>query len=177
MAGEIHAADAVAKVHASAIGAFGSPDLGPIGFFSDEGVAIRRMPARRRRLPRLPEHAVEPVVLITAVMGMGGGLARAAVRDGARGVVIAATGVGNTTPVLLAACRDAIGDGIPVLLATRCPAGAARPQYGFPGGGRAWEAAGAIFVGHLHPLKARVALALGLGAGMSEREFRELFRE
>ena len=38
--------------------------------------------------------------------------------------------------------------------------------YAFPGGGATWIRAGALPVGHLCALKARVALALGLGAGL-----------
>jgi L-asparaginase len=40
------------------------------------------------------------------------------------------------------------------------------PAYAFPGGGATWVRAGAIPVGTLCAIKARVALALGLGAGL-----------
>jgi L-asparaginase len=177
MAGEIHAADAVIKAHPDAIAAFRSPDLGPLGFVSDAGVAVLRVRGRRRALPRVPERAAEPVVLVTAVSGGDGELVRLAARAGARGFVVAATGAGNTAPDLLDACREAMRDGLPVVLATRCPAGAPRPLYGFAGGGRSWAAAGAIFSGHLHPLKARVAVALGLGAGLDRDGIRQLLEE
>ena len=177
MAGEIHAADAVVKLHTDAIGAFGSPNLGPLGFVSDAGAVVLRVRGRRRRLPLVPERTVEPVWLITAVSGMNGDLVRLATRAGARGFVVAATGAGNTVPDLLDACREAMRDGLPVVLASRCPAGAARPLYGFPGGGRSWTAAGAIFAGHLHALKARVAVALGLGAGLDCDGIRALLEE
>jgi L-asparaginase len=177
MAGEVHAADAVVKSHSEAVTAFRSPDLGPLGFVSEEGLALHRLRARRRHLPRIPARAAEPVVLLTVVMGMDGGLVRAATRDGARGFVIAAAGAGNTTPDLLEACREAMSRGLPVVLASRCPAGAARPLYGFPGGGRSWAQAGALFAGHLHPLKARVALALGLGAGLGSNDLAALLQE
>ena len=36
----------------------------------------------------------------------------------------------------------------------------------FPGGGAEWVRAGALPVGHLCAVKARVALALGIGAGL-----------
>jgi L-asparaginase len=38
--------------------------------------------------------------------------------------------------------------------------------YAFPGGGATWIRAGAIQTGTLCAIKARVALALGLGAGL-----------
>ena len=51
----------------------------------------------------------------------------------------------------------------------RCAAGGVAPVYGFPGGGRSWQAAGAMLAGTLSGPKARVALALGLGAGLDRR--------
>ena len=56
--------------------------------------------------------------------------------------------------------------GIPVVLASRTGAGRVGPTYAFPGGGARWAQAGAIMAGTLTPVKARVALALGLGAGL-----------
>ena len=60
-----------------------------------------------------------------------------------------------------------MADGLPVVLATRCPIGAAGTGYAFPGGGATWVRAGAILAGHLGGPKARIALALGLGAGLT----------
>jgi L-asparaginase len=57
-----------------------------------------------------------------------------------------------------------------VALTTRCPSGSARPGYGFPGGSSAWWEAGAIFTGTLDGLKARMLLALGIGAGLSPED-------
>ena len=87
----------------------------------------------------------------------------AAVATGARGVVMAATGAGNTSAGLLAAAERAIADGVTVVLASRCPAGAVSTAYAFPGGGATWVRAGAIPTGTLCAIKARVALALSRG--------------
>jgi L-asparaginase len=97
---------------------------------------------------------------------MDGSLLDAAVAAGADGIVVAATGAGNTDPALLAAAVRAIDAGIPVAHATRCPAGRAGATYAFPGGGAGWVRAGALPVGHLCAVKARVALALGIGAAL-----------
>jgi len=59
-----------------------------------------------------------------------------------------------------------LAPGIPVAHASRCPAGRAGAAYAFPGGGAEWIRAGALPVGHLCAVKARIALALGLGAGL-----------
>jgi L-asparaginase len=98
----------------------------------------------------------------------------AAVRDGARGVVVAATGSGNTHPDLLRAAVDARGAGVVVVLASRTGAGAVGPTYAFPGGGATWVRAGIPLAGGLTPVQARVALALGLGAGMGGAALAEL---
>ena len=56
--------------------------------------------------------------------------------------------------------------GLPVVLTTRCPAGRAGTGYAFPGGGATWVRAGALLSGYLGGPKARIALALGIGAGL-----------
>ena len=107
------------------------------------------------------------VELVQAGIGSDGAMLDAAVATGARGVVMAATGAGNTSAGLLAAAERAIADGVTVVLASRCPAGAVSTAYAFPGGGATWVRAGAIPTGTLCAIKARVALALGLGAGLA----------
>jgi L-asparaginase len=50
--------------------------------------------------------------------------------------------------------------------ASRAASGRVGTGYAFPGGGAQWAKAGAIQAGHLSGPKARVALALGIGAGL-----------
>jgi L-asparaginase len=110
--------------------------------------------------------AAEGVRLVVATIGADGAEIDAFRAAGADGFVVAATGGGNTSPLLLAAAERAIADGLPVVLTTRSPSGAATAAYAFPGGGATWVRAGAMLSGHLGGPKARVALALGLGAGL-----------
>jgi len=105
---------------------------------------------------------------------MDGALVDAAVATGAEGLVVEATGAGNTSDSLLQAGTRAIAAGLPVVLTTRCPAGRATDAYAFPGGGATWLAAGALAAGYLGGPKARVALALGLGAGLERDALRDL---
>jgi L-asparaginase len=104
-------------------------------------------------------------------------LVRAALAQGSRGLVIEATGAGNTDPDLLAAAVEAMDAGVPVVLTTRCGAGAVGPLYGFPGGGRTWQEAGAILAGSRSGPKARVALALGLGCSLDRAGLATLLGE
>jgi L-asparaginase len=164
LAGTVEAADDVQKSHATALGTFRSPNGGSLARVGSDGVELIRPRGPRRHVAT--DHAAERVYLITATVGADAVLLDAAVAAGADGIVVAATGSGNTDPSLLAAAERAMAAGIPVALASRCPGGRATAGYAFPGGGATWLRAGALPVGHLCALKARVALALGMGAGL-----------
>jgi L-asparaginase len=166
MAGLALPADDVVKTDSLALDTFQAPNTGPLARISDGVLELLRGRPVRRHLPGPPSRAAENVALITAVVATDGSLVRAAVERGAPGVVIEATGAGNTDPDLLAAAREAMARDIPVVLTSRCLSGGVAPAYGFPGGGRSWSDAGAILAGTLSGPKARVALALGLGAGL-----------
>ena len=164
LGGTIEPADDVLKLHATALDTFASPNGGSLGRVGPGGVTLFRARAGRRHVTT--DQAAERVHLIVATVAMDGRLLEAALDAGADGIVVAATGSGNTSPGLLAAAERAIRDGIPVCLASRCAGGRATAGYAFPGGGATWIRAGALPVGHLCALKARVALAIGLGAGL-----------
>jgi L-asparaginase len=164
LAGSIDPADDVTKTHASSLTTFRSPNTGPLGaVVADQVVVWRRRVARRHVAAT---RASERVHLVTAVVGIDGALIDGAMAAGAEGIVVAATGAGNTSPALLAAAERAIAAGIPVVLTTRALGGRAGVGYAFPGGGATWARAGAIMAGHLSGPKSRVALALGIGAGL-----------
>ena len=164
LGGTIEPADDVTKLHATALDTFASPNGGSLGRVTPAGVSLLRARAGRRLVAT--DRAAEHVHLVTATVAMDARLLDAAFDIGADGIVVAATGSGNTSQELLVAAERAIRAGIPVALASRCPAGRATAGYAFPGGGANWLRAGALPVGHLCALKARVALALGLGAGL-----------
>ena len=166
LAGTIEAADDVTKMDTTAFDTFGSPNRGSLGTVSEAGVVeLGAGRGPRRRLRPVPADGAR-VELVQAGIGSDGAMIEAAVAAGARGNVVAATGAGNTSAGLLAAAERAMGGGVTVVLASRCPAGAVSTAYAFPGGGATWVRAGAIPAGTLCAIKARVALALGLGAGL-----------
>lgn len=164
LGGTIEPADDVVKMHTSALDTFSSPNGGSLGRVGSAGVTVFRRRVGRRHVTTA--RAAERVHLVTATVAMDGSLLDAAVAAGADGIVVAATGDGNTDAGLLAAAVRAMDSGVPVALASRCPAGRAAAAYAFPGGGATWLRAGALPVGHLCAVKARIALALGLGAGL-----------
>jgi L-asparaginase len=162
--GTIEPADDVTKSHASAFDTFRSLDRGSLGRVTGERVALDRPRGVRRHVAT--DRAAERVFLVVATVATDGTPIQALHAAGADGFVVAATGAGNTDPRLLAAAQAAIADGLPVVVTTRCPIGAANQDYAFPGGGATWVRAGAIPAGHLGGPKARIALALGIGAGL-----------
>lgn len=176
LSGSIDAADDVTKTHATSPTTFHSLNAGPLGEVSGGRVIVGRRRAGRRLLAGATS-AAEPVPLITAVVSMDASIFDVVVAAGARGVVVEATGSGNTSPELLAAARRAIDAGIPVVEATRCAAGRVGSAYAFPGGGAQWARAGAIQAGYLTGPKARVALAVGLGSGLGRDALHELFAD
>lgn len=164
MAGEIHAADDVRKTHTHAYATFQSPNTGRLGLVADGRVTLlrRRQPLH---LPRIPASAALPVPILGVALDDAPRTPAAAA-----GLVVAAAGGGNTPPAYLEVARELLAAGVPVALTTRCPSGRALPGYGFPGGSSQWWDAGAIFTGTLDALKARVLLALGVGAGLGVDE-------
>lgn len=163
LAGTIEAADDVQKMHATALDTFRSPNRGSLGTVGPAAVSLLRVRGPRRHVST---DRAGLVYLVTATVAADAVLLDAAVGAGADGIVVAAAGSGNTDPSLLAAAERAMATGVAVALASRCPAGRATAGYAFPGGGANWLKAGVLPVGNLCALKARVALALGLGAGL-----------
>ncbi len=166
LAGTIEPADDVTKTHASALDTFRSLNAGRLGRVEDGRVIFERKPGPRRG-PLALERAAEPIPIVIATVAMDPSILDAVTALGPAGIVVEATGAGNTAPGLLDAATRAMTAGIPVVLTTRCPGGAAGTAYGFPGGGASWVRAGAMLAGTLTGPKARIALALGLGAGLA----------
>jgi L-asparaginase len=160
----INQADDVTKTHASALDTFQCLNVGPLGRVDGNRVFVDRARGERRHVAT--GRAAEGVQLVVAHVAMDGSQLAAAAERGAPGIVVEATGAGNTSARLLDAAIAAMERGSTVVLTTRAPSGAAGAGYAFPGGGGTWVRAGALLAGHLGGPKARVALALGLGAGL-----------
>jgi L-asparaginase len=173
--GTINPADAVTKTHAGALDSFQCLDTGPLGRVVDGSVVVSGARAPRRHVST--EHAAEGVLLLTAHVAMDGSLLDAAAALRPPGIIVEATGAGNTAAAVVEAAGRAMGQGIAIAFTTRCPAGAASDAYAFPGGGATWVRAGAMLAGHLSGPKARIALALGLGAGLDAAALAELLAD
>ena len=175
MAGELHGADDVRKTNTHAHATFQSPNAGRLGLVADGRATLlrRRTPLR---LSRFPDHAALPVHLVTAVLDADPSALDRLLELVPAGLVVAATGGGNTAPWLLDVAVGLMSRDVPVMLTTRCPSGRVQAGYGFPGGSSRWWEAGAIFSGTLDPLKARMLMALGIGSGASLDELAAVCR-
>lgn len=173
--GSILEAETAVKTDTSALDTFRARDGDSVGEVGADGVRVTRQPTSRARLPELPPTVSEDVHLITAVTGMDGSLVRLLRGSPPQGLVVAATGAGNTHPDLLDAARELMGEGTVVCLTSRCWTGRVAPAYAFPGGGAQWQRAGALLSALSGP-KCRIALALGLAAGLDDARLREIVR-
>jgi L-asparaginase len=165
LAGTIEPADDVTKTHTSALDTFRSLNFGRIGRVVEGRVVVER-PRGPRRPVLAGDHLAGPIPIVTATVAMDAAIMDAAMDGRPAGIVVAATGAGNTSPELLAAAERSIAAGIPVVLVSRSASGPAGTGYAFPGGGGTWVRAGALLAGTLTGPKARIALAVGLGAGL-----------
>jgi len=169
----IHAASEVTKTYTEAIDTFVTPDYGSLGMVELGRVMFHRDPLRRVSCPepgRLPR-----VDLVEAAAGSDGTILRAAANSGAEGLVVAAMGRGNLPPLMADALAEVIASGVPVVVTSRCWGGRVAPVYGYAGGGARLVEAGAIFSPWLGALKARIALCLGLAAGLDRVGLKKMF--
>jgi L-asparaginase len=160
LAGTVHGALDVRKLHAYRLDAFGSGDAGALA-------QVEEGRLRRHRewpggeaigLARLPRDVAQwPVVeIVTSHIEARGTLVRALVREGVQGIVVAATGNGSVHETLLGAVLEAQAAGVAVLRSTRCLNGSVIDATGFA------NAAAPPSAGALTPVQARIELILQL---------------
>ncbi len=148
-------------------------DRGPVGEIIGDSIVIRRTPKRGKVLEGVvPARNVE---ILYSSLGGGERLisALASSADLPDGVVIAAFGSGNVFPAWIPHIKGLIKSEVPVLLSSRCPFGQVMSLYGFEGSASRLFEIGVLNGGDLHPLKARLRLAVGIGAGLSGQDLQK----
>ena len=156
MAGRVHAAAHVRKLHSYRVDAFGSGDAGPIAGLVEGRLQCWRPWPRGQALglDRLAAdgHAWPWVEIVTSHADARAAAVDALVAAGVRGLVVAGTGNGTVHQALGAALDRAQAAGVAVRVATRCALGPV-----LPGPAPRWPAASS-----LSPAQARVDLLLDL---------------
>lgn len=156
---ELHAARDVTKRHTSDLSTFVSPDKCPVARFTREGVRVHRKPGSRSSSVGVTETSAT-VAMIKTGIGVGEGQMNDALEADVDGIVVEGTGLGNTTSALGETIGDALESGVPVVVTSRCRAGAVAPVYGTSGGGETLRSHGVIDGGDLPAHKARMKLLL-----------------
>lgn len=152
----------VAKIHTSALEAFGSPHAAALG--TVDGAVEYQRPSEPHHL--LTVRDLSPrVAIVPLLLGDDGALLELA-RARFDGVVIEGFGRGNIPPGALPAIRRWLDDGKPVVLSSRCAAGEVGGEYAFAGGGGELLRMGVLAAGRRTPALARMELVLCLSAGV-----------
>jgi L-asparaginase len=160
----INAARDVTKTHTVDVETFQSGEWGYLGSVFDGRVRFHRAPTRRLHLP-LGTDELPSVEIVSVYPGATGVLVRAAAAAGAKGLVLQAISAGHVTEPVYHAVLEVLGQGLPVVVASRIPRGGTRAGYGFPGSSQNLVDAGAVLSGDLSAWKARVLLMLALQQG------------
>ncbi len=173
LGGDIHAASEATKEDTTDVSTFTSPNFGPLGRVTNMHVLIHRQPIHRESFA--VESIPSFVPLFKSYAGMDGTLIKAAIAQGASGIVIEAFGVGNVTPPVYEALIEGINAGLPVVLVSRCPVGRVEHVYAYDGAGLHLYRAGVIFADYLNGPKARIKLICAIGAGLPLEDIRKRF--
>ena len=165
MDGQIHGARAVTKVATQGVGAFQSPDCGPLGWVDDSGVHLpwasgsRSVPFATLDLPpQWPE-----VVILYGCVDQPWTMVSALLKAGVNGLVWTGTGAGQLSASERGAIRAWTGAMPLMLRSSRCGSGPVYPCA-------VQDELGLLPAGVLSPQKARILLLLALIAGMERDE-------
>jgi L-asparaginase len=173
---EIHSARNVTKTDTTNVDTFKSLNRGPVGLVHTGQIAwFERMDRRHTTssefdvsgLARLPR-----VDIIYAHANMSPDLIDAAVRDGARGLVVAGVGDGNMTEPAIAALARAAKGGVVVVRSTRLAEGLVLRNNEVND-----DQKGFVASGEFTAPKARVLLLMGLTRSSDPKQIQRMFNE
>jgi L-asparaginase len=171
---EVHFAREVTKTNTTQVGTFKSTHRGLAGLVSSGRLHFYGMPVRRHTLATeflVPARGPLPRVdIVYAHAGMGPEGIGAAVRAGARGIVVAGVGNGNLGASALAAAAAAARRGVAVVRSSRTGGGIVERNVEMDDG-----RLGFIAADELNPQKARILLMLGLTRTRDPALLQEMF--
>ncbi|MGM0845986.1 MAG: asparaginase [Bacillota bacterium] len=173
---EIHSAKNVTKTHTSNVSTFQSPQYGPIGIVTKQGVIFHHKPTSLEKYS--VQSVSKKIALIKAYAGMDSALLFALRDLQFEGVIIEALGQGNLPPGAVEGIESLLNAKIPVVLVSRCFNGIAQDIYGYAGGGKQLKEMGVIFSNGLNGQKARLKLLVALSTSTepSLNELEEIFK-
>ena len=171
---EINAARDVTKTNTYRVQTFQSRELGLLGYADPDRVVFYRAPTRRhttRTEFELTRISCFPRVdILYAHTGNDGGLAKASVALGAKGLIIAGTGAGHTQNARKILKELSDRQGVRIVRSARVGAGRVIRDDN-------WQESGFIAADNLSPQKARILLQLGLTQTTDPDELQRMFDE
>jgi L-asparaginase len=176
MAGEIHAARDVMKIHKTSLSTFVSLNTGPLGIVNKNGVIFYRQPLKRMVFKT--DRTADKVDIIKVALGADSRLLEASISSGSQGIVIEALpGGGGVTPSIFKTIKKARQDGVIFVMTPRSPIGSTVPVAS--GGCGPWDLkqCGVIMGGDLSSVKARILLMVALPIVKGIDELEAIFKE
>ena len=171
---EIHFAREVAKTNTTQVGTFRATARGLAGLVNAGRIHFYSAPVRKHtaqsEFSLEGASALPRVDIVYAHAGMGRELIDAAVKAGARGLVLAGVGDGNLNWVALAAAAEAAKGGVAVVRSSRTGGGVVERNIEVDD-----DRLGLVVADELNPQKARVLLMLGLTRTREAHALQELF--
>lgn len=181
---EINAAREVTKTDAHRLHTFQTRGYGVLGVVdSDRVVFYRRVEKRHTAQSEFDVSAITALPRVDVIMtyqGAPGDLIKAAVDQGAKGIVIATAGAGATSGTQGEGISYALGKGVFVVRTARAGSGriAGRPRIGNPASNAAPAPRDLSIAGEdLAPVKARILMMLALTKTQSPTEIQRMFLE
>ena len=165
---ELHAASTVRKSHTCALDTFRSPEQGPIARFTRKRVHWYREPEGSSTTFRIPDPDGHPTVPVVVSASGIGSVAFTDAEARADGIVVAGTGLGNTTAGLGRVIAEA---SCPVVVTSRCHAGPSEPIYGTDGGAATLASYDHVRFSHTTPWATRIELMLALADDRIDERF------
>jgi L-asparaginase len=171
---EIHFAREIAKTNTTQVGTFDSGHRGLAGLVNAGRIHFYSAPVRRHtaqgEFSLDGVSALPRVDIVYAHAGMGRELIDAAVKAGARGLVLAGVGDGNLNATALLAAAEAARTGVAVVRSSRTGGGVVERNIEIDD-----DRLGFVVADELNPQKARVLLMLGLTCTRDVRALQEMF--
>jgi L-asparaginase len=174
----IHYAREVQKTHTTHLDTFQSPNRGVAGvmntgkaYFYNRGLTKTSSRAPFS-LDGLTVESLPYVEIVYSYANFGGGPIDDAVKRGAKGIVLAGVGDGNTTDAALESLKKAVKAGVIVVRSSRVGAGIVDRNVEIKD-----DDLGSITAMELSPQKARILLMLGLTQTKDPGQLQKLFTE
>ncbi|MGM9927704.1 MAG: asparaginase [Bacillus sp. (in: firmicutes)] len=153
----IYSAKYVKKVHASNLQGFESFGYGYLGIIDNDVVSIYQKPIRKDKFTLTSE--LPRVDIIKCHTGSDGIFIEAAIKAGARGIVLEGVGRGQVTPAMMKTIKKCTGD-VVFIVTTSAEEGKVYPSYGYEGSANDLKLNGVILGEDYDSKKARIKLAV-----------------